>query len=189
MTKTVALALGLLSLPLSHVAPNVAPIAAPATVVLVVRHAEKTGPTGDVPLSAEGEARAQALLAVGRDAGVDAIITTQFQRTRQTAQPLAMARNIVPDVIPAQADVAAHANAIAAAIRERYTGRTVLVVGHSNTVPPIVAALGGTKYRDLCDAEYDALFVVVLNAEGGARTVRSRFGVPSALGAECAAMK
>lgn len=162
---------------------------APATVVLVVRHAERAPGTGDVPLSANGEARARALADVGRAAGVNAIITTQYLRTRQTAAPLATALNLTPEVMGAQGDVQAHAQAVASAIRQRHAGGTVLVVGHSNTVAPIVAALGGARPRDLCDTEYDAIFLVVLDDEGPVRAVKSRFGAPTPTGAECAPMR
>ncbi|MFN8667711.1 MAG: phosphoglycerate mutase family protein [Gemmatimonadaceae bacterium] len=158
------------------------------TVVLVVRHAEKAGPSGDVPLSAAGEARAQALVAIGREAGVSAIITTQFQRTRQTAAPLATALGITPEVIDVKGGVAEHVQGIATAITSRFAGRTVLVVGHSNTVPAIVGALGGPKLPDLCDDMYDDLFTVVVSAEGKARLVHAKYGTPSTPGAACAAM-
>lgn len=162
---------------------------APPTVVLVARHAERAPGPGDVPLSAAGEARARALADVAREAGVDVIITTQFLRTRQTAAPLAAVTGIVPEVVAAQSDVPSHARAIADLVRQRFAGRTILIVGHSNTVPPIVAALGGAKHRDLCDAEYDALFLVVLGDDQNVRTVKSRFGAPTPVGADCAAMR
>lgn len=161
---------------------------APATVVLVVRHAERASGSGDVPLSAEGEVRARALVELGRSAGVNAIITTQFQRTRQTAAPLASTLGIAPEVVPVRGDVPAHAQAVAEAVRQR-AGQTVLVVGHSNTVPLIVAALGGPAHRDLCDSEYDAVYLVVIDDEGPVRAVKSRFGPPTPLGAECAPMR
>jgi len=158
------------------------------TVVLVVRHAEKAGPSGDVPLSAAGEARAQALVAIGKEAGVSAILTTQFQRTRQTAAPLAAALGITPEVLDVKGPVPEHVQGIAAAIRTRFAGRTVLVVGHSNTVPAIVGALGGPKLPDLCDDLYDDLFTVVVSADGSARLVHAKYGAPSTPGAACPAM-
>lgn len=178
----------LLALRPAWAAVPAAPLA-PATVVLLVRHAEKAPGAGDVPLSAEGEARARALVEVGRVAGVQAIITTQYARTRSTGAPLAAALHLTPEIIPAQADVPSHAAAVSEAIRRNHQGRTVLVVGHSNTIPPIVAALGGERFRDLCDPEYDALFVVVLSDAGPVRTVKSRFGAPTPLGAECTSMR
>ena len=146
------------------------------TVVIVVRHAEKASATDRDPvLSEAGTSRANALAAALQDAGVSAVITTQFQRTRLTAQPLADKRGLTAEVVQAvpQADV--HARAVADAVR-KHEGGTVLVVGHSNTVPAIIAALGGPKMPDLCDSAYSNLFIVVLGEPGGARLVRSRYG-------------
>lgn len=165
-----------------------APSTAPATVVLVVRHAERAPGSGDPPISEIGRARARALAEIGTAAGVNVVITTQLQRTRQTAEPLVRAMGITPVVIATQPDIAKHAAEIAAAVRQ-HSGRTILVVGHSNTVPAIVAALGGPKLPDLCDADYDSLFTVVIDAEGGVRTLRSRFGAATPADGACAAMR
>jgi broad specificity phosphatase PhoE len=162
-------------------------VAAPPTVVLLVRHAEKAAqPPQDPPLSDAGSARAQALLAVARDAGVTAIITTQYERTRKTAEPTAEALHITPDVVDA-GPVAQHAKAVADQIL-KHAGGTVLVVGHSNTIPAIVGALGAPKTRDLCDSEYDQLFVVVIGDAGPPRLIRSRYGAANADAPACAAM-
>lgn len=166
-----------------------APRRAADTVVVVVRHAEKAAPSGDVPLSADGEARARALVPIAREAGVSAIITTQFQRTRMTAAPTAQALGIRGEVIEAGGAVPDHARAIADAIRGRLAGRSVLVVGHSNTVPAIVHALGGPELPDICDDYYDDLFTVILSADGTARLVHAKYGKPSPTTATCAAMK
>ncbi|MBK6487746.1 MAG: histidine phosphatase family protein [Gemmatimonadetes bacterium] len=159
------------------------------TVVLVVRHAEKAGPSGDVPLSPAGEARARSLVGVGRDAGISAVLTTQFQRTRQTGAPLAESLGITPEVMDVRGGVAEHAKGIADAVRARHAGRTVLVVGHSNTVPAIVHALGGAKYPDICDDVYDDLFTVILAADGSARVVHGKYGAPSPSTTACPAMQ
>jgi broad specificity phosphatase PhoE len=64
-------------------------LAQPATTVILVRHAEKAAePAEDPPLSAAGETRAQALLDLVREAGISAVITTPFARTRDTARPV-----------------------------------------------------------------------------------------------------
>jgi len=164
--------------------------APPATVVIVVRHAERAPGSGDPPISEAGQARARALAEIGKAAGVSAVITTQLQRTRQTAQPLVEALGITPVVVNTQSDVAKHAADVAAAVRQ-FAGKTVLVVGHSNTVPAIVAALGGPAYKDLCEPEYDSLITLVLDAEGGggARAVRTRFGAATPVDASCASMR
>ena len=159
---------------------------APPTVVILVRHAEKgTQPPQDPPLSEEGQARANALVGVARQAGVTAIITTQFERTRKTAEPTAVELKITPEVV--QAGGAAHAKAVAEQVM-KHAGGTVLVVGHSNTVPAIVAALGAPQPRDLCDSEYDQVFTVVLGDGGSPRLIRSRYGAPNVEDATCNSM-
>ena len=101
---------------------------------------------------------------------------------------MATALGITPEVIDVKGGVAEHVAGIAQAIKTRHAGRTVLVVGHSNTVPAIVTALGGPKLPDLCDDFYDDLFTVVVSSDGSARVVHARYGAPSTVGAACAAM-
>jgi len=140
-----------------------APAATPPTTVILVRHAERAGdPSGDPGLTAAGEVRAKALVPVLRDAGVDAIITTQYQRTRLTAQPTAELLGITPDIVPASGRD--HPAAVARYIREKHAGHTVLVVGHSNTIDAIAAALGAPNPGPIDDATYDDLFIVTVGA-------------------------
>lgn len=158
------------------------------TVVLLVRHAEKAAePAQDPPLTEGGQARAQALVEVARDAGVTAVITTQYDRTRSTAAPAAAALKVTPEVVGA-GPLAQHAKAVADQVR-KHAGGTVLVVGHSNTIPAIVGALGAPQPREICDSEYDRLFVVVIGDTGVARLVRSRFGAASPTDPDCPAMQ
>ena len=177
---------GLAALP--HRAPSVAPTtAAPPTVVMLVRHAEKAAqPAQDPPLSDGGAARAQALVAVARDAGVKAIISTQYLRTRNTVDPTAKALSITPEIVNA-GPMPQHAKAVADQVM-KHAGATVLVVGHSNTIPAIVGALGAPQPRDLCESEYDQLFVVVIGDGGPPRLIRSRYGAASAEDSSCPAM-
>ncbi len=146
------------------------------TVVIIVRHAEKgTVPANDPPLNAAGVARAKALARALADANVQAIITTHLQRTRETARPLAEARHLVPEVVATGGT--AHAPTVADAVR-KHLGQTILVVGHSNTVTAIIAALGGPKLPDLCDSQYSTLFTLVLDGPS-ARLVQGSYGAPS----------
>jgi phosphohistidine phosphatase SixA len=167
--------------PATPAAPTARASAATApTTVIVVRHAEKADvPGGDPPLSAAGEARSLALLDALRAAGVQAVVTTQLQRTRLTGAPLARELGIEPEVVPVSGDAAAHARQVAEHVLARHAGRTVLVVGHSNTVPAIVAALGAEPVGAIDESVYDDLFVVVRPAEGPARRLHVRYGSAS----------
>jgi len=163
----------------STVAPGEPPSASGPTVVLLVRHAEKATDGGEDPsLTPAGKQRAEALVEVAGSAGVSAILATQYRRTRETAQPLADRLGIpvaVHEVVSGGAQ--AHATALARDVLERHRGQSVLVVGHSNTVPLLVEALAGIPVQPIADSEYDRLFVVVVPPSGPARLVQTRYGV------------
>lgn len=166
--------------------PAFAQASAPPAMVVLVRHAEKAAqPADDPPLTVEGVARAKALAEAVEDARITAIITTQWVRTRETAAPLASSSRIVPEVVPT-GDTRAHAEAVASAVR-RHPGGVVLVVGHSDTIPAIIAALGGPRLPDICSSAFDDLFVLVPSGGPSGQTprlpswslLRSRYGAPS----------
>lgn len=148
---------------------------APTTVILV-RHAERaTEPANDPVITPAGEQRAQALAAALKDAGVQAIVTTQFQRTRLTAKPLADALGLAAEVVEARG--ATHPQEVARTVLSRHAGKTVVVVGHSNTVPAIAAALGAPGPGEIADTTYDNLFIVTVPASGGKVTiVKAQYG-------------
>lgn len=169
-------ALLLLALPL----PGQAQTPDRPTVVIVVRHAERAAVEGrDPPLSEAGQQRARALVDAVRGAGVKAIYATQYQRTQQTARPLADSLGLTTIVFEATGDAAEHAAILAREILTKHAGEVVVVVGHSNTVPAIVQALGGTAVPAIPDTEYHNLFVVVIPRSGTPSTIRARYGAPS----------
>jgi broad specificity phosphatase PhoE len=148
------------------------PAYAQTTTVILVRHAEKVDDSADAALSAAGLRRADALALALADAGVQAVFTTQYQRTRDTAAPLVQRLGLAPQVLAAAGGTAAHAAQVADRVRQ-HAGRTVLVVGHSNTVPAIIAALGGPELV-IADDEYANLFVLQLS-DAGTRLIRGRY--------------
>jgi broad specificity phosphatase PhoE len=149
-----------------------------ATTVILVRHAEKALTPGDDPvLDSIGQRRARALARALLHTKVDAILVTQYQRTRLTAEPVALASGVTPRVVDTRAGGAAHAMAVADAARAE-VGKTVLVVGHSNTIPAIVRALGGSA-EAMADGDYDDLYVVIIPSSGAARTIHARYGAPA----------
>lgn len=153
------------------------------TTVIVVRHAERAAePANDPVLTPAGSERAEALLAAVRGAGITHILTTSLQRTGLTAAPTARALGITPVAVNPRSRN--HVAEVVDSVRAR-AGGVVLVVGHSNTVPDIVKALGG-EAPPICDAEYDNLYVVTLPSSGeGARVIRSRFGAATPVAADC----
>ena len=146
-------------------------------IVVLVRHAERAdAPAGDVTLNPAGQARADELVAVLAEARIDTVITTQFRRTRDTAAPVARLFGVTLRSVETGRDTAAHVKSVVEAIRGG--GRSVLVVGHSNTVPAIIGALGGPKMDELCETEYSNLFTLALVPGQPARLIHGHYGAP-----------
>ena len=139
------------------------------TIVLIVRHAEKSAPSGDIPLSQAGFERAQVLACVLADANISAIYTSKFIRTIQTAEPLAKRLNLVPQQIY-------EVETLAKNILEHHAGQTVLVVHHSDTVPELIKALGADTKPEIADNEFDKLFVVTVYAPHRAHALILHYG-------------
>jgi broad specificity phosphatase PhoE len=152
------------------------------TVVVVVRHAERADEPGareeDPDLSAPGHVRAEALAEALADARISAIYTTDRRRTVQTAEPVAHRLGLaIRDREIEARDGAEYGADLLARLRADHRGETVLVVGHSNTVPAIVGALSGYDIPEIDDAEYDRVYIVVLGDGGPPRLFRTRFGI------------
>ena len=140
---------------------------------IVVRHAEKTSDTErDPDLSDTGLARARALAELLADAELAAILTTDYRRTRQTVQPTAEARHITPETYDAKLPAAE----FAARLRADHPRGTVLVAGHSNTAPDIVAALCACDVEPMPETEYDRLSTVRIAPDGRAILEVTRYG-------------
>ncbi|HVS00035.1 MAG TPA: phosphoglycerate mutase family protein [Thermoanaerobaculia bacterium] len=149
------------------------------TTVVLVRHAEKaTDDPRDPSLSAAGQKRAAALAAALEAADVKAVYATQFKRTRATAEPLARRLGLSVVERPVAGDASVYARDLAHEVLAQQAGKTVLVVGHSNTVPELVKAFSGVAVAPITDEEYDHLFIVVVPSSGAARLVKTRYGAP-----------
>ena len=166
--------------------PAARPLRAQASVVIIARHGEKADSSQDSPLSAAGEVRAAALARAVADARLDAVFVTDFVLTQRTGAPAAAARGLTERVIPLRGDSIAHARAVVAALGRERAGAAVLVVEHSNTIPAIIAALGGPGGLKVCRLEYSTLFVLALDRGHRPRLLRSSFGAADPPGAGCA---
>ena len=148
------------------------------TVVMVIRHAEKAADQGSDPSLAEaGQQRARSLIEAVGDAAVTAIYSSQFKRTQETVAPLAAHLGLAVTTVAISRDnLATYPTLLADQILAEHRGETVVVVNHSNTVPLIVEALGGTPVPEIPESEYDHFFVVVVPASGPVRTIRAQYG-------------
>jgi phosphohistidine phosphatase SixA len=165
------------------------PVAAQPSMVVLVRHGEKASVGGSDPsLSDAGVARAGALADAVAMLTPNAIVVTSLKRTAETAAVVAAKTGVTPTVVGIDGGGASHVAAVAAAIRK--ASGVVLVVGHSNTVPAIVTALGGPALPDLCDASYATMFILTPGAASRpAQVVRAQYGAADGpMAASCAGM-
>ena len=158
------------------------------TTMIFVRHAEKEAIAGDDPgLSAAGQRRvaelSRQLVDADVVAGVDAVYSTPYRRTQDTAKGVADALGL-----PIFTYDPSDNEAVLEAILKKHKGKIILVVGHSNTVPTLIADLGASKkVPDIQEGEYDNIYIISIPWFGKTKTIRLRYGesyVPSPVPAE-----
>jgi broad specificity phosphatase PhoE len=149
---------------------------ADSTTVIVIRHAEKeAGGLVDPRLSAAGEARAALLAAMFGDpkgpGRLDAIYVSSALRNRSTAAPLAARLGIVPIVAPAD-----DPKALVRQVLREHNGGRVMIIGHLNTVPEIVAYLAHKNDMPGIDEnDYGVMYIVTVPRIGHANLVRLNY--------------
>jgi broad specificity phosphatase PhoE len=153
-----------------------------ATTVILVRHAERMdAPREDPPLTEAGVARAQKLASLLAGAGVKAIYTSQFLRTKLTAEPLAKQLGVTSTPFTLRVKPSNPREIAEESTREvvdkiyQAAGDTVLVVGHSNSIPEVIRMLGGDAVPTIDEQKFDDLFVVTVYAKGKAKVVRLKY--------------
>ncbi len=155
-------------------------------LVILVRHAEAAGePRNDPALTERGIARADALARALDRTQIGAAIVSSLARTRLTAEAVTGPRGLTPTVADVSGGLEEHVQAVTDAVRAQPRGETVLVVGHSNTVPMIIAALGGPQLPDLCHWQFSRLFVLEMREDGPANLVVGSYGEEDEEGGEC----
>jgi len=137
--------------------------------VILVRHAEKASSAPDALLSPQGQQRAECLAHVLKDAGIKRIYVTDAKRTQQTAEPLARALSIKPQIVPA--------NDTNTLVRDVFygAGGNALVVGHSNTVPLVIQRVQAGTVPPIGDNEYDGMYVLTVLEGSSTPVVKLRY--------------
>ncbi len=149
-------------------------VGCPPTTVVALRHADVDTSAGDPALNAAGQQRAEVLRRMLTAAGVDAIYASTYTRTQQTAAPLAVDAGLTVQVRDAGATAA-----LAEEIRSDHRGRTVVVVGPSNTVPALLDELGVAPPPTIGHDEFDDLFWLSLPSTGRRRLHHLHYGSPT----------
>jgi phosphohistidine phosphatase SixA len=145
-------------------------------ILLVTRHCEKdpAGDPRDPSLSEAGRKRAEALQQLVAPQGVDLALASEYKRAQETAAlACKTAKPTAPRAVPA-----ADEKQLYAAIDALPAGQTALVVGHSNTVPGVLAHYGaaltgadGKPMAMMPEDEFGTLFVLTLPPTGSGKAV------------------
>lgn len=139
------------------------------TVFFILRHAEKTADQDDPALSPAGIDRANALAMMLSDAGITAIHSTDYKRTRETVNPLGERTGLETRLYDPMKP-----EAFLQALLEE--GGRHVIAGHSNTVPEMVQLLGGEPGSEIDEkGEFDRLYIITLR-NGGSDFVLLRYG-------------
>jgi len=140
------------------------------TVVMVVRHAEKnnsascsaTDPS-NVPISSPlGTDRAAELAHVVENAGVQAIFASELCRTQQTVQPTATQLGLTRIDVNQHPGGVANVDELLRQVSRDHKGQVILIAGHNDTVPLIIAGLGAGPINPIQESEFDNLYVVTI---------------------------
>lgn len=126
------------------------------TTIILVRHAEKTSDgTNDPVLSKEGKSRAQRLATMFSKTTFSAIYSTPYQRTEQTAAPLAQLNDLEITIYDPT-----DPNFIATLLKKE-RGGTILLTGHSNTTPRYAnQLLGEDKFEQFEESDYENIIII-----------------------------
>jgi broad specificity phosphatase PhoE len=136
-------------------------------IIVVIRHAERVETGNDPGLTEVGQKRAVLLARMLRQAGVTAIFTSTWRRTKETAAPLAEALHVTPQVL--QDDPTAARGQLLSG------GDRVLVVGHTDTVPALIAGFDGPADVVIQNDEFDRMFVLTVG-HGQPALLAMRYG-------------
>lgn len=145
-----------------------------STVIYIVRHAEKVtdDPSDKDPdLTKSGYQRARKLDTLLSNIPFDAVYSTPFKRTMETARPTAVRNKKAITPYPPN-----NPSVLANLIQQNHPGKSVLVVGHSNTLVSLVKAFGGkTELTEIPESNYEYIFVVRIAENGEVQTETTNY--------------
>ncbi len=142
------------------------------TTFILVRHAEKAHDgTGDPPLNDDGKIRSAKLAELLGNQEITVLYSTPFKRTTATLQPIAERKNL--EIINYDPYVEKEWLTI---LIEKHAGGTIVISGHSNTIPALTNALLGTEVLSQFDeSDYSNLIIIVTDEVGKGQLIRLKF--------------
>lgn len=131
-------------------------IQAQPTTIVLVRHAEKATDGKDPELSEAGVKRSHQLAALLQKTSIAEIYTTNYKRTKATVAPIALQKNLEPKVYEPSKEPEL------LAILDKNKGKTILMVGHSNTTPWVANTITGSKLEPFADGDFGNILIITI---------------------------
>lgn len=129
------------------------------TTIFLIRHAEKADNSSNPELSQAGIERSINWATYFEKTPIDVFYTTMYRRTQQTCSTIATTKQ--KDILFYKPEAMDLKKIIA-----ENTGKTILIVGHSNTIPNYINKLLGTpKYEDIPESEFGNLYRITISGE------------------------
>ncbi|MBP1735221.1 MAG: phosphoglycerate mutase [Deltaproteobacteria bacterium] len=149
------------------------------TTLILVRHAEEDRSKENIPLTEAGAKRAKELAWVMQNVKIDAVFSTPTDRTKSTARPMAETKGLETKsyAYKTYEDLQPFLDSIL----KNYRGKTVLISGHSDDVPAMLAMLRkdfgkGENVRIIDKPVYDNLFIVFVPPKGQVVVLNLKYG-------------
>lgn len=140
------------------------------TTFILVRHAEKQS-SDDPGLNIQGADRANHLAEILKDFPLQGIYATNTKRTRATAAPCAKMNDL-----PVINYTSENQNNLFEGMLSRGKGGSYLIVGHSNTIPPLLNLFKGKQvYENIDENVYDDLFIAIVKTSGDAEIIELKY--------------
>lgn len=157
---------------------NISELMQPNTTTLIcIRHAEKVANTSDPFLTKAGKQRAKDLVRLLDNVKVDAIYSSEFNRTLETVLPLSQKKSI-----PTKTYDPRDFKSLINKLLTIHKNQTVVIVGHSNSTPQLVNLLSGTEtYSEFDEKDYDNLFLVSLKDQGDTNVQLLQYGAETVI--------
>lgn len=142
------------------------------TTYILVRHSEKADDgTRNPPLNEDGKTRSANLAEMLTNQEVAALYSTPFKRTQETLQPIAEMKSLEVQTYDPYAK-----GEWLATLAEKHPGGTVVISGHSNTIPSLAnALLGNETFIQFDESDYSNLIIVVATEVGKGKLIRLKF--------------
>jgi phosphohistidine phosphatase SixA len=147
-------------------------------IVFVIRHADRK-PEPDDDLTPAGIVRARLLARMLAESGVRTVFCSSAERARKTIQPLKDLLGDRLEIVTASIRSTTHVQQIVDGVKALPENAVAAVIGHSDTVGPIIEGLSGRTIDQIASHEFDKLFVLSIASAGVSTVALTRYGEPT----------